>query len=207
MSQFLISLCGSWGWKRNHSFSFPGSLQCFTHLGSLTHSLLLLASLAGCVSPFPGNLQHVLAMLNVKREGTRGTSDIGAAASSLHQIQPDLLIDARLTERVYAPDRILEWTFPSSIRHRQGPLPLVFSVERHRRKIKTWAKLTGCRSHGLLRRLHLESASDLILWGWLRTGGFFWYADNRWQGMMQICVSEVVESYLMAGSNIRLVLI
>lgn len=87
-----------------------------------------------CVSPFPINLLHVLAVLNVKRQRTRRTSDISAAASSPHQIQPDPLIDVRLTERVYAPDRILEWTFPSSVRHRQGPLPLVFSVEDRKKR-------------------------------------------------------------------------
>ena len=160
----------------------------------------------GCMSSFPSNLLHVLAMLKVKKERTRRTSDISVAASSLHQIQPDPLIDVRLTERAYAPDRILEWTFPSSVRHRQGPLPLVFSVERHGEKIKTWAELTGCWSHGLLCCLHLESVSDLILRGWL-WWGLFWYADNRWQGMMQISVSEVVGSYLMVKNNICLVLI
>lgn len=144
-----------------------------------------------CVSPSSSNFLHVLAMLNAKEERTRRTSDISAAASSLHQIQRDPQIDVRLTERVYTPDRILEWTFPSSVRHRQGPLPLVFSVERHREKIKTWAELTGCWSHGFLHCLHLEPVSDLILRGWL-WWELFWYADNRWQGMMQISLSEVV---------------
>ncbi|CAB1443503.1 unnamed protein product [Pleuronectes platessa] len=82
------------------------------------------------------NSLHVLAMLNVEKRGrTRRTSDMSAAASPLHQIQPDPLIDVRLTASVYAPDRILEWTFHYSMRHRQGPL--VFSIERNREEIKT----------------------------------------------------------------------
>lgn len=154
--------------------------------------------------PSPCNFLHVLAMLNVERERTRRTSDISTTASSLHQIQPDPLIDTRLTGRVYAPDRILEWTFPSSVRHRQGPLPLVFSLERQREKIKTWAELTGCWSLGLLRFLHLESVSDLILreWLWWVFLSFFWYVENRWQGMMQISMSEIVGSDLMTKSSI-----
>ena len=60
-----------------------------------------------CVCPLLCNLLHVLAMLKVKkkkkreRERTRrNIRYISAAASSLHQIQPDPLIDVRLTESI-----------------------------------------------------------------------------------------------------------
>lgn len=124
---------------------------------------------------------HVDAGCKVKRELARWTSDTRVApSSSVHQRQRDALIDAWLMESVYAPDRKLEWTFPPSIRHRQGPLLLVFAVE-DRRKIKTWADLTGCWSHCLLPCLHPEPVSDLILRGWLWWGGRGGYSDNRWQ--------------------------
>lgn len=119
---FLILQYDVWGLK---------TLFC-KHVLSLKHSLWLyfykhVINHIECV-PF---LLQQFAACPCHAECKRRTSDISMAASSLHQIQPDSLIDARLMERVYASDRILEWTFPSSVRHRQGPLPLVFSVERH----------------------------------------------------------------------------
>lgn len=51
------------------------------------------------------------SVLNAESEGDLGEHQIQyAAASSPHQIQPDPQIDVR----AYAPDRILEWTFPPS---------------------------------------------------------------------------------------------
>lgn len=118
----------------------------------------------GCVSPLPSNLLHVLAMLNAKREGTRRTSDMSAAASSLHQIQPDPQIVVRLTERVYAPDRILEWTFPSSIRHRQGPSPTCLLCRKTERKDKDVSgadRLLEPRSPPLF-----ASWAGFLIWSW-----------------------------------------
>jgi len=78
---------------------------------------------------------HVLAD-EYKKRGNKENIRYQSGCIPLHQILQDGLIDVGLTERVYGPDRILEWTFPSSLCHRQGPLPFVFPVKRHRRKIK-----------------------------------------------------------------------
>lgn len=63
----------------------------------------------------------------------------------------------------------------------QGPPPLVFPVERHGKKIKTWVELTAYWSHGSLRYLHLGPLSDLILRGWLwwRLFFFFFFQEER----------------------------
>lgn len=86
----------------------------------------------------------------------------------------------------------------------QGPPPLVFSVERHGKKIKTWAELTACWSHGSLRCLRPRPHSDLILRGWLWWRFFF---SSLPGGTMQIFMYEVVGSYLMVKNNIVLFLI
>ena len=62
----------------------------------------------------------------------------------------------------------------------QGRPPLVFPVERHGKKIKTWAELTACWSHASLRCLRLGPLSDLIPRGWLWWRvWFFFFQEER----------------------------
>lgn len=115
-----------------------------------------------------GLLPAALLRVECRRRGRAWrTSDTSAAASSPHQMQPDPQIDVQ----AYAPDRILERTFPTSPGRALHHLSSLWKDMG--KKIKTWAELTAYWSHGSLRYLHLRPLSDLILRGWLWWRLFF----------------------------------